>query len=77
MIPLRTDQACLRSFGYGAVMLATGDARRVWVVASDAEMAAGRVIADDRPRFGTLHDAFEVAHREAVRARRSQESLAA
>lgn len=77
MIPLRTDQARMESFGHAAIMIETGDRRRVWVVATDAEVDAGEIANDGRTRFARLDEAFDAAHRRALRLRQGRGVLAA
>ena len=68
-IRLRTDLARLDSFRYSAIQLETGGPR-TWVVATHDETRLGAIRDDGRPRYPSLHAAFDAAHRRAVSERR-------
>lgn len=67
---LRTDMARITSGRFAAIQVDDGPNRRQFVVATDDETARGWIPDDGRQRFDGLHEAYDVAHGLAVRARR-------
>ncbi len=76
-VRLRTDQARLTTGRLAAIQIALDGGARAFVVATAEEAAQGWIVRDARPVFTGLHDAFDAAHREAIRQRRSMLAQAA
>lgn len=70
-IRLLTEFARLTSGRYAAIRVDAGPGRRLFVVATDAEVRRGWIADDGRRRFDGLHPAFDAAHHLAARERRA------
>ncbi len=67
---LKTEQARLTTGRFAAIQVERDVAARAFVVATDAEVRRGWIPRDGRPVFPGLHEAFDAAHRAAIRERR-------
>ncbi len=66
---LKIEQARLTTGRFAAIQVEVGVPARAFVVATDAEVRRGWIPRDDRPLFPGLHEAFDAAHRAAIRER--------
>ena len=68
-VRLKTEQARLTTGRFAAIQVELDGGPRAFVVATVNEIERGWIPRDDRPIFGGLHEAFDAAHREAIRER--------
>ena len=66
-VRLKTEQARLTTGRFAAIQVDLDGGARAFVVATNAETERGWIPRDDRPVFAGLHEAFDAAHREAIR----------
>jgi hypothetical protein len=68
-VRLKTEQARLTTGRFAAIQVELDGGARAFVVATVTETERGWIPRDNRPVFAGLHEAFDAAHREAIRER--------